>query len=477
MKALTCFPDHVFEYHGDYLVFNIPSLSVLKVDGLAYAFLQGREAGQSEEEAVSALRGRWSDREIEQMLGEVALLQERGALGGTVQVEDENDYERLVRNYVRWPTKGIELFLGEACNLRCRYCYAAANQALSRGLMPWEVAKEAIHFAFRRNRNLRRVIFTFFGGEPLLNREVLEASVQYARRLGRRHNKRVLFAITTNGTLLDEEFIALMKRHRFSVTLSLDGPAEVQDRMRPFADGRGSFERVIANARRMKEQGLNFLVRSTVTNACLDKVGIIDFFEGEGFKSIKLTAAEGTTSGRSPYDVAPADLAVLQAQEDRLAARVLERLGQGSRNSFHNPYAEKLHDLHRRKAGPLLPCGLTRAVTTVGIDGKLYPCHRYVGMERYVMGDVSTGVDREKQAEILRNYFRIKQHCENCWARSVCNLACPWYFSCADGSSRPPDPARCREAQREAERLLWLYSRICVDHPDYFQKKPRGSGA
>ena len=152
-------------------------------------------------------------------------------------------------------------------------------------------------------------------------------------------------------------------------------------------------------------------------------------------------------------------------EDDVLADRVLDAATAGTELSY-NPFQDGLLRLVR---GPLqaLPCGVTRAVTTVGVDGRLYPCHRYVGMDAFIVGDVWNGVDKSRQMEFLRGYFEVRRKCQSCWARALCNLGCPWYYSRLDGGFKAVDQWRCQEAMRAAERIIWLYAKLADEAPHY----------
>jgi len=476
VKQLKLPPYHLFEHKGLYFAFDVEKVAALRIDRPAYDFLEAMQASGSAEGAMERLTDRYEADVLSQLAQEVAALQGQGYLVGPVTGPDEEDFEQLIARLVKKSTGNIELYLAEACNMRCKYCYVGENDALHNGLMPSEVARAAVDLVFRRSRGVPNIQITFFGGEPLLNKPVMREVIAYSQMLGQQHGKTVRYSLTTNATLLDDEVIGYIKQYNFGLMISLDGPPEVQNEMRPMADGSGSFDRVAQNVKRLMRRRKRVTVRCTISNRHLNLMDIVEFLEGFGFTRVGLSRCDGKSYRTGEYDIGPEEYALLEEQYERLLERYLRQIEQGEELRF-DQFTGGAKGMHKPERVPLLRCGVCRGCTTVGVDGKLYPCHRYAGMEHYVMGDVSTGVDREKQAEILRNYFRIKQHCENCWARSVCNLACPWYFSCADGSSRPPDPARCREAQREAERLLWLYSRVCVDHLDYFQKKPEHSGA
>jgi len=174
---------------------------------------------------------------VETAAREIRGLRKQGFLRGPVMVRDEQDERRQIARLLKMATGNIELYLAEACNLRCRYCYVDANECLHGKLMPPEIARAAVDLIFARAKGVDRLQITFFGGEPLLNKPVLKETVAYSQRLARRHGKQVRYSMTTNGTLLDDEVISLIKRYGFGLMISADGPPEIHNDHRPLANG------------------------------------------------------------------------------------------------------------------------------------------------------------------------------------------------------------------------------------------------
>ncbi len=374
-------------------------------------------------------------------------------------------YHRMARNYVRWPTKGVELFLTERCNLRCVYCYARANGAIGSRAMSRDVLERGINFAVRRSGGLRSFNVSFFGGEPLLEMPLLQHGVDYARSAARRAHKRVRLSVTTNGTLLSESTVSFLRRHRFGITLSIDGPQAVQDRLRPRSDGSGSFDAIIHALELLAAEGLSPLGRSTLTPVNADTVAVYRALRGIGFQSIQLTWAEGKSTAWGDFDVTPRHAHVITEQEQRLADCMLDALSRGD-DLFYNPFEETLRAIHSGNSS-ILPCGVTRAVTCVDVDGRLYPCHRFVGNRCFVMGTVDRGVDRAAHLHFLLAYFGLRYRCVDCWAHRFCKVRCPWYFASSDGTFHPAPPEKCAEVRRHVELCVWLYYQLARLHPAY----------
>jgi uncharacterized protein len=467
MKALALPPYRLLRGEGSLLALDLATKAVLDLSAPVHAFLQAtlRDGDEGARRIVSRTH---SPAEAADAEREVRRLREAGHLCGPVQTRDEGDWERLVAGYVRWPTKGAEIFLAEDCNLRCRYCYAGANGALRGRRLALPVARDAVRFVFRRSAGLRHVNFVMFGGEPLLNFPLLQFVVGYARALGREFGKRPRFHVTTNGTLISREVARFLKHHGFTVTLSWDGPPAVHDAMRPTARGGPSSARVAQGLRRLREVGLEPGVRATVTPACLDLGAVAAYFGEAGLHDVHLTRAEGRVGCRATHDVDRAHWPAVHRALDAAARRVVARAAAGE-EPIYNPFAEDLRVLSRGGHAPL-PCGATRAVTSISVTGELYPCHRFVGMRNWVIGDVRTGVVRRRHADVLRGYFALRAQCERCWAVDLCELRCPWYFAQDDGSVRPPEDWRCRIARENLARVVRLYAELRRTCPDYLAR-------
>jgi uncharacterized protein len=468
VKALQLAPYHLFQYRGSNYAFDIDSSFVMQLDNPAYDALALRLEGIALPTIAEHLEASYGSETAQTVLSELRWLEAQGIFQAPISTYDDKENEAYIQRLTGMATSNIELCLAEACNLRCRYCYVAENDALNNGLMPWEIAQQAVDLIFRRSGKSKSIGITFFGGEPLLNKPVLRQVIDYSQRLGAEQGKQVGYSMTTNGTLLDDEIIGLIKRYNFGLMVSLDGPKEVHDRIRPMANGQGSFERATAGIKLLMERRSAVTVRCTLSNQCLDRPRIVDFLEEFGFSRVAMSRCSGTADHLGDYDIGPQENAVLREQDDTFLDRLLEQLERGERIRF-NPWAMALRHIHN-KASRRMRCGVGRGCTTVGIDGSLYPCHRYVGMAPFVIGHVSTGVDQEKFADYLRGYFETKAECESCWAINLCGGYCPWYVSCQDGSFQPPQDWWCQETLGWLEQGIWLYDTLRSRFPTYLQQ-------
>jgi uncharacterized protein len=468
MKKLALAPYHLFEFRGNRYAFDVESSAVMRLDGPAYDALSLRLGDAAPEAVAGRLASTYGHDTAQTVLGELHWLEQKGIFRSPLYTYDDTEDEAYIQKLTRMSTSRIELYLAEACNLRCRYCYVNDNDALNNGLMPWEIARQAVDLVFQRAGDAKEVGITFFGGEPLLNKPVMRQVIRYSQELAARQDKTLYYSLTTNATLLDDEVIGYIKRYNFGLMISLDGPQEVQDHMRPFADGRGSFDLATRNIKRLMQRRRGVTVRCTLSNQCLDRPRIVQFLEDFGFTRVAMSRCTGKSHRLGPYDIGPEENAVLQAQDDYFLDRLLAQLESGQPLRF-NPWRmalRNIHDRHNRR----MRCGVGRGCTTVGIDGRLYPCHRYVGMEEYVLGHVSTGIDQGRFVDYLRGYFETKEKCETCWAIHICGGYCPWYVSAEDGTFPPPRDYWCEEVLHWYEQAIWLYDTLRSQYPDYFRR-------
>ncbi len=468
MKTLSLAPYHLFEYRSRHYALDIETSTVMQLDAPAYDALRLKADGTPPEAQAARLAEAYGTETAGSVLSELDWLEKQGIFHAPLQTYDDVENEIYIQQLARMSTGNIELDLAEACNLRCRYCYMGAHDALNHGIMPWEIAQKAIDLVFQRAGTAEQINITFFGGEPLLNKPVLKQAIAYSQQLGAERGKRVSYSMTTNGTLLDDEVIGLIKQYNFGLMISLDGPPEVHDAMRPMANGKGSFALAAAGVRRLMERRRSVTVRCTLSNQCLDRPRIVQFLEDFGFSRVAMSRCSGTVDGAGPYDVGPVENAILEAQDDFFIERLFAQLARGERVRF-NPWAgvvRSIHDAQNRR----MRCGVGRGCTTVGIDGALYPCHRYVGMPAYVLGNVKNGIDPERFTAYLRGYFATKHKCESCWAINLCGGYCPWHVSCTDGMFAEPQEWWCDEIRNWYERGIWLYDALRAQHPEYLSQ-------
>ncbi len=468
MKPVSLVPYHLFRFHDQPYVIDIETNTILKLDEPAYAALTWRLDSESPHLILSQLENKFSKATSEAVLQELRWLEERGIFRQPVYTYDEAENLDYIQQLTQKSTNKIELYLAEACNLRCRYCYANSNHALNNGLMPWEIAQKAIDLVIRRAGNAKTIDITFLGGEPLMNKPVLRRVIQYTQELSAKNGKKFHYAMTTNATLLDDEIIGYIKRHNFGLMVSLDGPQEVQDSMRPLANGRGSYELATQNIKRLMQRRHNVTVRCTLTNQYLDRPKLVSFFETFGFTRIAMSRCCSTVDRFGDYDIGHEEMSILNEQDDYFIRRLMDQLEHNEPVRF-NPWASALRDIHNPQ-NRRMRCGVGRGCTTVSIDGSLYPCHRYVGMPDYIIGDVTNGIDRQKYTAYLTRYFATKTRCEQCWAINLCGGYCPWYLSTEAGVLSSPEEWWCQEVRERFEQAIWLYDLLRERYPKYFKK-------
>ncbi len=459
MKNASIPPYHAFIYKNLPFVFDIQNGVFFRITRSAYRLLQTAEAG----DRAGARKG------MDEAARELRLLREKGFFPLVAKTFTQSEDDRFIDRLVKMPTNKIDLSLAESCNLACKYCYCRTNQALRKGLMPEDVALRAIDFLMERGGGGKFPSYevTFFGGEPLLNKPVMKKVIAYLETLVG-HSAELHFSLTTNGTLLDDEVIHYIKKYNFGLMISIDGPPHVHDAMRPFRNGRGSFERVARNVKRLMRIRKRVTARVTLTKNCLDMVGIVRFLEDFGFARIGLSSASGTSFGKGRYDLDGDDEKVLEAQSEILRRRFFRRL-RSNELPQHDPAAGAIeHLLYRRLVR--MRCGVGRGTSAVGIEGKLYPCHRYVGMENYVLGNIWDGIDKEKYRTYLKGYFSTKEKCQECWAVHFCGGTCPWYLSHPDGYFVPPSDEHCDRIRRGLEGAAWVVDKVSSEFPEYYAR-------
>ncbi len=460
MKKLSIPSHHAFEHEGVPFVFDVVNRVFFRITRDEYRLLQSGNGLPSPGVRTGARKA----------ADDLSLLRQKGFFPPVVQTLTASEQDEFVESLVEARTNKIQLFLAESCNLACKYCYCGRNDALTKGLMPEDVAMRSVDFLMERSRGhlLPWYQVTFFGGEPLLNKPVMRKVISYLESVVG-DSAEVHFSLTTNGTLLDDKVIHYIKKYNFGLMISIDGPPHVHDAMRPFRNGRGSFDRTAQNVKRLMRVRKRVTARVTLTKNCLDLVDIVRFLEDFGFARIALSYSKGTSFGRDEWDLDYDDFDRMEEQSESLLERFFDRL-RSNQPTPYNPVAGAI-DLLRERRLVAMRCGVGRGTTTVGIDGKLYPCHRYVGMDNYVLGDIWKGIDKERYRTYLKGYLATKEKCDSCWAVHFCGGECPWYLSHPEGYFVPPSDEHCQRIRKGLEGAAWLVDKVSREFPDYYAKK------
>ncbi len=410
---------HQYRNNGFNIVMDVNSGAVHVVDDVTYDVLE-LYGTCPEDDIVSRLSERYDPEEIRECHRELTELKEAG------QLFTEDSYEPYVDRFANRPTvvKALCLHIAHDCNLACRYCFAEEGEYHGRrAIMSYEVGKQALDFLVANSGTRRNLEVDFFGGEPLMNWQVVKDLVAYGRSLEQEHNKLFRFTLTTNGVLLNDEVMEFCNREMSNVVLSIDGRREVNDRMRPFRNGKGSYDLIVPKFRKFAESRDQdrYYVRGTFTHHNLDFSKDVLHLADLGFEQISVEPV--VASPEDDYAIRPEDLPQLFDEYDALAKEMIERRKAGKGFNF-------FHFMIDLEGGPCVlkrisGCGSGTEYLAVTPWGDLYPCHQFVGNEDFKMGDVWNGV----QQEAIRNEFKScnvysKDACRNCFAKYYCSGGC-----------------------------------------------------
>lgn len=416
---------HQYKLNGYNIVLDVFSGSIHVVDDLAYDAIGMFETAEPEEITANLLEKYADDPDVNEnavreCLADVEELKAAGKLFS------EDAYADIAKNYRRnsFAVKALCLHVAHVCNLNCSYCFASQGKYHGeRALMSLETGKRAIDFLIESSGSHRNLDVDFFGGEPLMNWEVVKALVAYGREQEKLHNKNIRFTLTTNGVLLNQEVTEFCNREMHNVVLSLDGRSEVHDRFRKDYQGNGSYHKIIGNFKEfVKARGdKSYYMRGTYTHYNTDFLNDILHMADLGFTELSMEPV--VCESGDPCALTEADLPVLYNQYEKLALEMLKRSREGRGFTFYH-YMLDLEGgpcVYKRVAG----CGSGTEYMAVTPWGELYPCHQFVGDEKYSMGNIWDGVTntalREKFAS-ANAYTR--PGCEDCWAKLYCAGGC-----------------------------------------------------
>lgn len=427
-------PFHLFEYQGRVFVYHQAIDEFICVSQEAKLALQKIGPNRA---AIDTIQDVKLKEEIKRLDG-LGFFQPSPRI-----VPDVAAIEKLLTKRYSTPWTKLELALSEVCNLACRYCYCGTcrDKVENQGMMSEDVARQSINWLFAMSGQSKDISITFFGGEPLMNKRVFKFAVSYSQRLAKLHGKKIFYSMTTNGTLLDDDVITIIKRYNFGLMVSLDGPQPLHDRQCPTRNGEGSHDSAVRGINKLMARRRRVTVRCTMAHPIPDMMNLIRYFENFGFSRIVLGRVSNPVY-KSPCDFTKKDFCSQEKQmTEKVIPWILNELKEGRTPKYH-PYAGLLEQHNKKNSvspQPISPfkCGACRGTTTVGADGKLYPCHRFVGMSKWGIGTISNGPDYEKCKQFWRNYCKcVNKTCNSCWAYPICKGPCPWEIAKADGSFR-----------------------------------------
>lgn len=409
---------HQYKNNGYNIVLDVCSGSVHVVDDLVYDVIALYE--QLNRDEIAARLPQYKKEDIYEACDEIEELIRAG------QLFTEDVYRDMIVDFKKRKTvvKALCLHIAHDCNLACKYCFAGEGEYHGdRSLMSFEVGKKALDFLIASSGNRVNLEVDFFGGEPLMNFQVVKDLVAYGRSREQECNKRFRFTLTTNGLLLDDEVMEFANQEMANVVLSIDGRKEVHDYMRPTRNGKGSYDLVVEKFKKMAElrNQTNYYVRGTFTRHNLDFSKDVLHLADLGFKQI--SAEPVVAPEEEDYAIRKEDLPKLFEEYDSLARAMIDRERQGKGFQFFHFMIDLTGGpcLYKRLSG----CGSGTEYLAVTPWGDLYPCHQFVGMEDFKLGNVDTGIDRPELVDEFKlcNVY-AKDKCKDCFARFYCSGGC-----------------------------------------------------
>jgi uncharacterized protein len=464
-------PIHLFTYADRKFFFDIPTGYFVETHDTAFDILSNLDSLSSSEKVrlLSKFETSYSKKEIDEIFQELEHLKKAGFFRSE-SPEQEAEIDQYLRRLINKKSSHLTLCISQACNMACKYCYAEGGSFGKKALlMSEETALKAVDYLFEKTKGIQEIGIIFFGGEPLLNFKIIKKAVEYSKKLAQKTGQRVGYSLTTNGTIMTDEIIEFLCRNRFGLKVSMDGPKDVQDAMRPLKNGKGSYNLVAKNLKRLLRRRGHLSVRPTLTRYNLEMTRLAHFFEEFGFTRIGFGIAEGSCFAKEDYDFGPKEFENIFSEYEETAKEILSRLDRKEKVPF-NPFENLLAEIHARRR-TRVRCGLARGVSTVAVDGQIYPCHRYVGMDAYIIGDLEAGIDKERVFQILKDYYKVKHGCwQTCWARHICGGPCPFYVAHPSGTHYYPDEGHCRFVRKSYELGIWFYDQLAKGYPEALQK-------
>ena len=440
---------HAFEYRGTYLVLDVESGAVHEVDKPSFDVISALERGN----AIDALP--YSRSLIDEILGEINELREQGVFDRPAPKVSFTDVSEV-------PVKSMCLNIAHDCNLRCAYCFAETGEFHGgRMLMPFETAKAALDMLIRRSGSRHHLEVDLFGGEPLMNWDVVKKTVAYGRELEKKNNKHINFTITTNGVALVDEKIDFINREMFNVVISIDGRREVHDRLRVTPNKQGSYDIIVPKAQKLvRERGEGeHYIRGTFTAENLDFTEDVKALCDLGFEQISVEPV--VLKPDEPHAINDSNVELALEEYDRLADFVLERKREGKPFNFFHFHIDldNAPCLGKRMLG----CGAGLEYVAVAPNGDIFPCHQFVGDKDFLLGNVHNADENGEVAlndDIRRkfascNIFK-KPKCSQCWAKYYCSGGCAANAHKLSGSIAEPPEISCKLLKKRTEIAIGM---------------------
>ena len=445
---------HKFTQGGDYYLVDVNSGSVHVVDELVYDVLD-EEGMAPRKEIIERLNSKYSMEELEEAFNDIDELIEEGSL------YSEDLYEKIAMDTGKSESfiKALCLNIAHDCNLRCSYCFADEGEYKGcRGLMTAEIGKKAIDFVLEKSGPRKHIEVDLFGGEPLMAFDTVKEIVEYGKVRGKEYGKTIRFTMTTNATLLNDEIMDYLDKNMGNIVLSIDGRKEVNDNVRVRIDGTGSYDSIIPKIKKMveiRDKSKQYYARGTFTRKNTDFFQDIMHLANKGFDEISIEPV--VLPEDSPLSLREEDLPMIFEQYDKLYDEMIKRHKEGNEFKFYhfNIDLQGGPCVYKRISG----CGAGHEYVAITPHGDIYPCHQFVGNEKFKMGNLdSVELDQNIAMEFKNAHIYNKPQCRGCWARFYCSGGCQANNYNFNGDIHIPYELGCKMQKKRIECAIALKS-------------------
>ncbi|MBR3417341.1 MAG: thioether cross-link-forming SCIFF peptide maturase [Oscillospiraceae bacterium] len=444
---------HQYQLGGYNIVLDVCSGSVHTVDPLAYDMIALYE-DHTRDKVIAAMQEKYSSdaeitpQDIEECYDDITALKDAGKLFSPDNFEP---MAGKLKEKTAGVVKALCLHIAHTCNLNCSYCFASQGKYHGeRAVMSFEVGRQALDFLVANSGTRRNLEVDFFGGEPLMNFQVVKDLVAYARSIEKEAGKNFRFTLTTNGLLIDDDVIDFANRECSNVVLSLDGRQAVHDRYRVDYAGNGSWSKIVPKFQKLVAErgGKNYYMRGTFTHANPDFLEDIKVMLDLGFRELSMEPVVAPAG--DPAALTEEDLQIVMEQYEKLAELMLSKRKAGDPFTFYHYMIDLTGGpcIYKRISG----CGSGTEYMAVTPWGDLYPCHQFVGEEKFKLGDIWKGVENTRiQDDFMACNVYAREECRSCWARLYCSGGCAANAYHATGSVRGVYESGCRLFRKRME--------------------------
>ncbi len=444
---------HKYKLNGYNIVLDINSGAVHLLDDISYELLDELEKSSQNilsDEIIDKLSREYSVEDIKETYDEIKSLCEKD------QLFSEDCYECFADKMINSPVKAMCLNISHDCNLRCEYCFAAKGDfGKGRMLMSFETGKKAIDFLIANSGSRHNLEVDFFGGEPLMNFDVVKKIVEYARSIEKQHNKNFRFTITTNGLLLTDDKIDFINKEMSNVVLSLDGRKEINDKLRVTSNQKGSYDVIVPKYQKLvsNRKDKDYYVRGTFTKHNLDFTNDVMHMVDLGFDQLSIEPV--VSDPKLDYSIKEEDLERVFEEYETLSKKIIECKKNGQNFNF-------FHFMIDLDQGPcaikrLRGCGCGNEYVAVTPQGDIFPCHQFVGNDDWKMGNLNDGTfSLDMKSEFAKTNVYTKEECKNCWAKFYCSGGCNANNFQYEGDVKRPHKIACELEKKRLECAIMI---------------------